>query len=419
MASYRSREVRAVTKDELGDYMGCLRTAFLGEREVTTDEVAWRAPRMDLSRTFCAFEENRLCGTARTFPAELTVPGGVITAAAVTEVTVLPTHTRRGHLRAMMRAMLDDAVERREPMAILTASEWPIYWRFGFGPASERVSFEVRNADAAFRETASGTVAIVGIDELRSVAPDVYESIRLGTVGALGRNPSWWDEHLGVDFEASSPPPKNRVRAVWRDDSGRPRGYVVYDTNPRWTDGSPDGEVFLKELVASSPEAHRELWRYLCTLDLVGTVHAAHRPVDEPVAYHLVDGRAVRYRTRFDHLWVCLLDVQRCLSARRYSAEGRIVVEIVGAAGHASVELRPRSSRIVLEVDRGRVSAYPTGEDPDLVVEHVALGAAFLGGTSFAALSVAGRVSEHVAGSVARADSMFGVRPAPYLTTNF
>jgi hypothetical protein len=48
-----------------------------------------------------------------------------------------------------------------------------------------------------------------------------------------------------------------------------------------------------------------------------------------------------------------------------------------------------------------------------------ALGAVYLGGTSFASLAAAGSVREVVPGSVARADVMFAVKPLPYLTTNF
>ena len=52
----------------------------------------------------------------------------------LTSVTVLPTHTRRGHLTRLMRAQLDAAVEAGEVASLLVAAEWPIYGRFGYGP---------------------------------------------------------------------------------------------------------------------------------------------------------------------------------------------------------------------------------------------------------------------------------------------
>jgi predicted acetyltransferase len=405
-------EVRAVTEQELGDYIGCLRTAFLGEREVTAEEVAYKAAHTDLSRTFCAFSDGILCGTSRTFPTDLTIPGGELKASAVTEVTVLPTHHRQGHLRAMMHRMLDDASRRGEPVAILTASEWQIYSRFGFGPASERISFDLRTTDVQFDRPRSGSVSMVGVYELRSVAPGIYDRMRPTYVGALSRDPEWWDSLLNVEARPGWPPPKNRVRVVWRDDGGEAQGYVVYDTTESWTDGVPVGEAQVRELFAATPDAYRELWRYLCELDLVATVRANHRPLDDPLPHLLVDGRALRTRARIDHLWLRLLDVRESLARRAYMRPGRIVLEVDDL-------MYQRTHRLAVEGDLTGGSAEPTEQEPELVLGVTELGAAYLGGVSFATLAMSGRIEERAPGSVARADSMFGIAPLPHLTTNF
>ena len=70
------------------------------------------------------------------FPFDLTVPGGQVKAAGVTVVGVLPTHRRRGYLRAMKRSLIDDARARGEPVAVLWATEDTIYGQFGYGMAS-------------------------------------------------------------------------------------------------------------------------------------------------------------------------------------------------------------------------------------------------------------------------------------------
>jgi hypothetical protein len=49
----------------------------------------------------------------------------------------------------------------------------------------------------------------------------------------------------------------------------------------------------------------------------------------------------------------------------------------------------------------------------------VDLGAAYLGGARFSTLAHAGRVVEHVPGSLARADAMFGCEPLPWCSTGF
>lgn len=405
-------EIRHLSEADTAEYLGCLRTAFLADREVSVEEAAWKVARMELGRTFCAYSDGVLCGTSRTFPTDLTVPGGYLKAAAVTEVTVLPTHHRRGLLRQMMEAMLEDATERGEPVAILTASEWQIYGRFGYGPASERVSFEVRAEEAEFFAPRSGSVAMVGVHELRSLAPAIYERIRPVTVGALSRDPQWWDMLLNVDNAPGSPPTKSRVRVVWRDDAGVAQGYAIYDARENWAHGRPASEVIVKEMFAATGEAHRELWRYLCELDLVATVRADHRPIDDPLVFHLVDGRVVHTQVRLDHLWLRLLDVQGSLAARSYAAPGRIVVEVEDP-------MYEKVSRLAVEGDTDGGSAETTGDHAEIVIGVGDLGAAYMGGVSFASLAQSGRLVERASGAVKRADSMFAISPQPYLTTNF
>src|SRR5207245_5284591 len=110
-------------------YVRCVGTAFHAGSDVTDARVEFsRSIMTDLSRRIAAFVDAELCGTAGSFVEHLTVPGGAtIPMAAVTQVTVLPTHRRRGLLREMMQTQLVDARQRGELAAMLIAAEWPIY----------------------------------------------------------------------------------------------------------------------------------------------------------------------------------------------------------------------------------------------------------------------------------------------------
>src|SRR6516164_6348312 len=106
-------------------------------RSLPNDELAARLIRfLPAERVYAAWEGGRTVGGLGAFPFRLTVPGGRVSAAGVTIAGVLPTHRRRGILRAMMRAQLDAAHARGEPVAYLWATEGTIYGRFGFGLAS-------------------------------------------------------------------------------------------------------------------------------------------------------------------------------------------------------------------------------------------------------------------------------------------
>ena len=83
------------------------------------------------------------------------MPGGArLPMAAVSMVTVHPTHRRRGVLRRVMDAQLDDVARRGEPLAGLTASEASIYERFGYGTATFTTSWELESDYARLQHRA-------------------------------------------------------------------------------------------------------------------------------------------------------------------------------------------------------------------------------------------------------------------------
>src|SRR5437868_5640303 len=98
---------------------------------------------LPVERMHAAFDDGEIVGGAGAFPFQLSVPGGSLPCGGVTVVGVYPTHRRRGVLRAMMRAQLDDVHARGEPLAALWASEAQIYGRYGYGMASLQGEVEI------------------------------------------------------------------------------------------------------------------------------------------------------------------------------------------------------------------------------------------------------------------------------------
>src|SRR5688572_15623541 len=120
-------EVRTITGDELPAYLDAMTTSFLERMDV--DKLAAEVkPFWDLDRAWAAFDGGRISGTFRSWETEITVPGGErLPASAVAAVTVLPTHRRRGLLRAMAAAEHAAIRERGEAFGLLYASEYTIY----------------------------------------------------------------------------------------------------------------------------------------------------------------------------------------------------------------------------------------------------------------------------------------------------
>ena len=198
-------EVRPCTSlEELRDAAGAITHYFARERP--TEEWAERwLKNFELERMLAAFDDGKIVGGAGAFSFRMTVPGGdSVPTAGVTIVGVLPTHRRRGILRSMMRAQLDDFHARGEPLATLFASEETIYGRYGYGLATLNLQFEIDGAHNAFRpgvETV-GRVRLVDAETAAKQLPPVYDAVRRVTPGT--------NERSAQPRMESGPPMKNR-----------------------------------------------------------------------------------------------------------------------------------------------------------------------------------------------------------------
>ncbi len=130
-----------------------------------------------------AEEASAIVGGTSAFEFQLTVPGAIVPAAGVTIVGVLPTHTRRGILKQLMRAQLDDVHERGEPVACLWASEGTIYGRFGYGLAAMCGDIDIERVYGGFRRVPEhgGTLRLLSHEEALEAIPPVYARVAAGT----------------------------------------------------------------------------------------------------------------------------------------------------------------------------------------------------------------------------------------------
>ena len=403
--------IRPIEDAELAPWIAALQLPFFAEGDPERN-AAIRRPHIDLARCLGAFDGDRICGTFRSLANELTVPGGTtVPVSAITAVTVLPTHRRQGLLRRMMAADLDATVERGEPLAILIASEYPIYGRFGFGRAADHVRLSVDARSARFVRPGGGSVELVDRSVIRELGPTLYEQFRLRQVGSINRSDFVWDTSLGM-VDSPWPQPKSPRQVLHRDEHGRPQGYLRYHVDEHWNDRLSATTLIVDELVTCTDDAYARLWRYACEVDWVVTVKAEDRSPDEVLPWLLEDARAVQQHHRSDFLWVRVLDPVAALRGRRYAAPGRIVFDVRDAAGYAE-------GRVALEDDGAGVVCRPTTEDAEVALDVRALGAIYLGGTSLHTLASAGWADELTPGAIERVDAMFRSSIAPWCSTWF
>lgn len=347
--------------------------------------------------------------TYSSYDKELTTGAGTVPARMISDVTVAPTHRRRGLLRTIITTDLRDAAAAGVPVAVLTASEGSIYGRFGFGPATHEQQWEVdTSARYALRGPApAGRVVLLEPAEAWPHVDAVFARWHARQRGSLPR-PRFYESMLSGAWNPAEGGPDHRLRvAVHLDAAGEPDGHVAYRV---------EGErgvrtVDVVDLVTLGPSAHRALWRFLADLDLVGTVRWGHAGLADPLPWSLVEPRAVRVVGQRDSLWVRLVDVPAALEARPWFDDGSVVLEVADPLGLSSGRWRLTSAG-------GRATCEATDAEAGVRLEADTLGALYLGGTRLETLSAAGRVAGSPAAVHAFAAMVDG-GPPPHSLTDF
>lgn len=365
----------------------------------------------DLDRGVGIFDEGRPVATASSYAFELSVPGAAhVAAGGISGVAVLPTHRRQGLLRTLMRFQLDDLNRREEPLAVLWASEAPIYGRFGYGMGTRGASWSIARADAALSPgpAAGERLELVAADGAAPTLAPVYELARALRPGMISRSDGWWSDRRLVD-------PTGELNCVVVRERRQVTGYALYTVSRAWNEhGIADHTVNANEVVATTTGAYRAVWQFLLDLDLSGQISTYQRPLDDPLVWMLRNPRALRTRV-IDGLWVRLVDVPGALAARRYRTDTRLVLDVVDGfcpwnEGRWLLEGGPDGATCGPAPKRGRA---------DLRLSAADLGAIYLGGQHLAPLVTAGRVEEFRPGALRRADLAFGWDVGPWPATYF
>jgi predicted acetyltransferase len=406
-------EVRAIAPGEYTAAVDVISTAFL-ERPDIPAVAAYLSETWDADRTWVAWDGDRACGTFRSWGTSLTVPGGAtLPAAAVAAVTVLPTHRRRGILTAMAAKEHAALVERGEAVGLLYASEYRIYGRFGYAPATWDTDWVVQTRATEVRAAASGTTELVVADEAAKAAiRDVFEAWRPRRAGEISRRDVSWDLRLGLRVDPWGGPWKGWL-LVHRDAHGTPDGYARYKADPKWEAHRPAGDLEVAEMIALDRDAYVGMLRTLLEMDLVARVKLEGRVLDEPVRWLVANARAVSPVDTRDGLWVRLFDVPRALEARTYERASSLVLEVVDDPAWGGTR------RLLLDAGPDGATCRQTDRPADLTLPVAALGGAYLGGTRLRDITLATGVDEHRPGALAEADALLHTDAEPGCSTYF
>ncbi|QSB16002.1 GNAT family N-acetyltransferase [Natronosporangium hydrolyticum] len=394
--------IRECTTDDIPAVHQLLQEVFLSPDPTDARREIYRA-NYEPERCLVVTDEGAVIGHTGTFTRQLSVPGAVLAAAHVSQVGVRHTHRRQGVMSRLLREQL---AQLPEPIAVLWASEGPIYPRFGYAPATDQVSLTIRSREVRLPEPSEpGRVANGTSADLLPELVGIYDAVRPHRPGWSSRDEAWWRR---IVFD----PPEERHGAtplkttVYRDPSGAATGYALWRATPGWGQTGPDGTVTVKEVVATTPAAHLALWRFLLSIDLTRTVQLRLTGPSEPLL-RLADAPNQLGAVLGAGLYLRIVDLPAALAGRRYATPVDLVIEVTDPIRAGN------SGRWRLTGDTTGARCEPTTDPADLHSSIAALGAAYLGGVRVADLAGAGLLTGHTHGAVAAATAAFGWHRAP------
>ncbi|MDR1214780.1 MAG: GNAT family N-acetyltransferase [Propionibacteriaceae bacterium] len=385
-----------VGPDRAEEYWGIVQWSFGAPSSPA--EVERRRRSLDWSRTVgcetCAGTgPGRLVAVSTSWRFDLPVPGGRTPAAGLTWVGVHPERRRQGLLRALIARHLADCARRGEPVSVLTAAEAPIYPRFGYGQAIDRVELTIPSRAGLISLPGSERIAVELVDAEAERWSDQVESIHQQAGQGPWARPGWVpcvtsgmvEEHFEDLPEHRGQAETLKLALAYRE--GRPSGYAFFQRTPKWVHGRAVGAAQINELVALDPLSAHALWERMLDLDLVEQVTSPlHLPVDDPILDWLVDPRCAQPRWG-DAVWLRLVDLPAAWAARRLSAPVDLVLEVTDQL----IEANAGRWRLVGGPDR--TSLTRTDQAPDLSLDIKELGRLYLGGGSVGALAQAGLIT--------------------------
>ena len=380
-------QLRVVAADETATWLRPLQLAFFNNDPIDEARLAAMAEVVATSRTLGWFDTaNGACvATFRRFEHELTpVLGDPVPSAAVSSVTVAPTHRRRGLLRVAMVDELRRAKDEGYSHSGLIAAEYGIYGRFDYGPATRVRDLRIDVPRAgAIAEPAGGSFELVELDRLPEFGPQVHDAMRRRVPGMVSRTGLNWRRLARIVGARPADATAGRRLLVHRGQDGEVRGYAVHTAVSGDLNGQPTATITVEDLTGVDTAAERALWSCLINSDWVDTVIAPARAPDESVASVLANPRALAATASQDYQWIRPLDVSALLTQRGYAAPGELVLTVHDRDGLAGGTFR-------LATDGERTECLATRADPDIELDVAALGSLWLGGYSASEIAARG-----------------------------
>lgn len=370
----------------------------------------------DPERAIALCKNNKIIGTTNSFSSYISIPNDKsVKVAAVSYVSVQPTHRRKGILTEMMNIQLNEIYSKyKEPLAILWPSETAIYGRFGYAPTKEK-HYKISKNNTQFKPGLTNNsleVKFLNRNEAINAYVEINNKLMSTRPGVMKINKKWAQRRIDdLIFKHLNSGPAYFI-GIYHNK--KLVGFATYSIeNNDNSYGNTPSSLYMWDIIYLDLDAAISIWNFCLNIDLVEEFYANGVPEDDILEALLISpsGLNARITTGF---WIRIVDVVSAITLRSYEYTGNIVFKVKD-----SIIKNNNKTYILNTNDKSNPVCEISNSKPDIEITIQGLSEIFLGTFDLNNLIASGNINIKNKKAIKIINKIFKSESQPFCPMHF
>jgi predicted acetyltransferase len=274
-------EIRRFTMDDFDQ--GAALSEFAFQYELNDREREERRSRFKPEEYWGYFVDGRLAAKLAILDLETWIQGRRMRMGGIASVSTWPEYRRKGLVAQLLAHALRVMKEQGQVFSALNPFSFAFYRKYGWELFVERLECEIPQAMLPNLPPYAGRFERVQPERELKLLQRLYEAYAVRYSGTMPRSEAWWKERVLR--------PAGGTAAVYRDEAGEPRAYVLYRVKERTL------KVF--EMVFLDERARMAVWKFLANHDSMLDKVTLTAPSGDKLAFLFENPRFPRQQKAF------------------------------------------------------------------------------------------------------------------------
>ncbi len=328
----------------------------------------------DPKRALALADKDKIIGTANSFSEYISLPTNKSSkVAAVSYVSVQPTHRRQGILTEMMKLQLNQIYSQyKEPLAILWPSETAIYGRFGYAPTREK-HYKISKHNAQFISGLNDCTLetkILNKKEAINSYVEINNNLMNKRPGVMKLTKKWAERRIEDLSSKYLSPGRSYFVGIY--DANKIVGFVTYSIEGNDEYGNMPTSLNIWDIIYINDKAAVNIWNYCLNIDLVDEINAKGVPEDDVLESLLISPGSLNARITTG-FWIRIVDVIKALETRSYNETGKLIFKLSDSI------IKQNNNTFLLDTKNQNSTCKISTESPDIEITINGLSEIYLG----------------------------------------